>query len=524
MKVLISDKLPDVAVEILNSYPEIEVDNKPGIAADDLAAIIGDYEGIIIRSGTKLTAEILKKADRMKVIARAGVGVDNVDVDAASRKGIIVMNTPGGNTVSTAELTFAMLLALSRNIPAACASIKGGAWDRKSFVGTQLAGKTLGIIGLGRIGREVAKRALAFDMTVIAYDPFVTQEKVHGIELVDLDAIWQRSDYITVHTPVTDETRGLIGASQIAKMKQGVRIINCARGAIVDENAVADAIEAGKVAGAAVDVYPEEPPTNRRLIDLPQVVATPHLGASTTEAQINVATDAARQLADALTGRGIRFAINLPAFDAAEAKALEPYCNLAEKMGIVLRQMGEGQLKSVDVCYTGDLADANVMPVTRSLTAGLLKPLISENVNLVNAPVLARERGISVTESRSSASGDFTTVIKIRMETDRAPVVLEGTLFGRRDPRIVNINDYHVEVIPRGSLLIVLNVDRPGLIGDIGRIMGKANLNISSMTFGRKEAGGDAMTVLNLDGEPGADVLAEVSEVPNVTAVTVVKL
>lgn len=524
MKVLISDKLPDVAVDILKSYSEIEVDNKPGLSHDELAAAIGGYEGIIIRSGSKLTADIIEKADRLKVIARAGVGVDNVDVHAASRKGVIVMNTPGGNTISTAELTFGMLLALTRNIPAACASIKGGAWDRKSFVGSQLAGKTLGIVGLGRIGREVAKRALAFEMTVVAYDPFVTQEKAQAIELVDLDGIWSRSDYITLHTPVNDETRGLIGSAQLAKMKDGVRIINCARGAIIDENAVADAIEAGKIAGAAVDVYPEEPPANRRLIDLPQVVATPHLGASTEEAQINVATDAARQLADALTGRGIRFAINLPAFDAAEAKALEPYCDLAEKMGSVLRQMGDGQLKGVDICYTGDLATANVMPVTRSLIAGLLRPLISENVNLVNAPVLAQERGISVTESRSSATGDFTTTIKVRMNTDRGDVDIEGTLFGRRDPRIVSINGYHVEVIPRGSLLVVLNLDRPGLIGDIGRIMGKADVNISSMTFGRKEAGGDAMTVLNLDAAPGPDLLAEVGKVPNVTVLKVIKL
>ena len=526
MKVLIADKLPGVAVEILSSHPEIEVDNRPGLPADELKSIIGQYEGIIIRSGTKLTAEIIEHADRMKAIARAGVGVDNVDVMAASRKGIIVMNTPGGNTISTAEHTFAMMMALSRNIPSACASLKRGEWDRKSFVGAQLSGKTIGIIGLGRIGLEVAKRAVAFEMKVIGHDPYISPERAArlGIELADLEAIWERADYITVHTPMTAETEGLIGARQIAKMKPGVRIINCARGGIVDEDALADALEAGKVAGAAIDVYPEEPPANRRLIDLPQVVATPHLGASTEEAQINVATDAARQLADVLMGRGVRFALNLPAIDAQEAKILDPYSNLAEKMGSLLRQLAEGQLKSVHVSYTGELAQANVAPVTRSLTAGLLKPVLEENVNLVNAPVLAEERGISITESRSSASGDFTTTVRVEMTTDRAALSVEGTLFGKSDPRIVNINGYHVEVIPRGDMLVIINRDRPGLIGDIGRIVGRSGVNISSMTFGRKEAGGDAMTVLNLDARPADSLLDEVRQAKNVQAVLAIQL
>jgi len=526
MKVLISDKLPPVAVETLSSYPDIEADNKPGLAPEELKSIIGAYEGIIIRSGTKLTADVLELADKLKVIARAGVGVDNVDVKAASRKGIIVMNTPGGNTISTAELTFAMILALSRNIPGACASIKGGEWDRKSFVGSQVSGKVIGVIGLGRIGLEVAKRAMAFEMKVIGYDPYIAPKKAArlGIELSGLESVWERADYITVHTPITDKTRGLINAEAIAKMKDGVRIINCARGGIVDEDALADAIEAGKVAGAAVDVYPEEPPTNRRLIDLPQVVATPHIGASTKEAQINVATDAARQLGDALSGKGVQFALNLPAVDAREVKVLEPYSNLAEKLGSLVRQLGKGQVKSVHVRYTGELAQMNVTPATRSLTAGLLKPVLEENVNLVNAPVLAEERGISITESRSSESGDFTTTIKVQMNTDQGTVSVEGTLFGKSDPRIVNINGYHVEVIPRGDMLVIMNKDRPGLIGDIGRVMGTGGVNISSMTFGRKEAGGDAMTVLNLDAKPADSLLDDVREVKDVKAVLAIQL
>ena len=526
MKVLISDKLPAVAVEILASYPDIDADNKPGLAADELMSIIADYDGIIIRSGTKLTEDVLERAVRMKAIARAGVGVDNVDVRAASRKGIIVMNTPGGNTTSTAELTVAMILALSRNIAAACASLKDGNWDRKSFVGNQLSGKTIGIVGLGRVGIEVARRAMAFEMKVLGYDPYIAPDRAArlGIELGDLGSILERADYVTVHTPMTPETRGLIGAGEIAKMKDGVRIINCARGGIVDEEALADAIEAGKVAGAAVDVYPEEPPKNRRLIDLPQVVATPHLGASTEEAQINVATDAAKQLADALTGRGVRFALNLPGLEAGEAEALEPYSNLAEKMGSLLRQLGEGQLEAVRVCYTGELVEMNVVPVTRSLTAGLLKPVLEENVNLVNAPVLAEERGIKITESRSSVSGDFTTTIEAEMVTDQGEVSVEGTLFGRSDPRIVSINGYHVEVMPVGDLIVIMNQDRPGLIGDIGRIVGGGGVNISSMTFGRKEAGGDAMTVLNLDARPTDALLDEVRKVGDVAAVLAIQL
>ncbi|HUS57079.1 MAG TPA: phosphoglycerate dehydrogenase [Planctomycetota bacterium] len=527
MRVLISDKLPDVAVKILTAEPSIEVDNKPGLPVDELKAIIGNYDGIIIRSGTKLTADILDHACKMKAIARAGVGVDNVDVKAASRKGIIVMNTPGGNTTSTAEHTVAMLLALARNIPQAYNSLKSGQWDRKSFVGTQLSGKNIGIIGLGRIGLEVAKRCLAFEMKVLAYDPYISPERAAqlNIELTSLQSIWERGDFITVHTPMTSETRGLIGAKELAQMKKEARIINCARGGIVDEEALADALQAGKVAGAAIDVFSAEPPTSRRLIDMPQVLCTPHLGASTEEAQINVSIDAAAQLVDALTGRGVRFAVNLPSIDSQEAQVLQPYSNLAEKMGCLLRQLGTGQLKAVEVCYTGDLSQMNVTPVTRSLTAGLLKPVLEENVNLVNAPVLAEERGISIIESRSSTSGDYTTTLQVKMITDQDTHFIEGALFGKSDPRIVNMNGYHVEVIPRESLLVImLNKDRPGLIGEFGRIMAKRNINISSMTFGCKVPGGDAMTVLNLDAKPCETVLEEIRRVENVRAAVAIEL
>jgi len=526
MKVLISDKLPDVAVEVLTADSSIEVDNKPGMSADELKSVIGGYDGIIIRSGTKLTADILEHATNLKAIARAGVGVDNVDVNAASRKGIIVMNTPGGNTISTAEHTFALMMALARNIPQAYRSLKSGEWDRKTYVGNQLSSKTLGIIGLGRIGVEVARRALAFEMKVIGCDPYISSDKAAqiGIELADLDTIWERSDFITVHTPITAETRGLIGAKEIAKMKDGVRLINCARGGIIDERALAEAIESGKVAGAALDVYTSEPPTDRRLIELQQVVATPHLGASTEEAQINVAVDAASQLVDCLTGKGVRCAINMPSMDGREAGILKPYANLAEKMGLMLRQLVDGQLKSVDVCYIGELSRMNVVPVTRSLTAGLLKGVMEENVNLVNAPVLAEERGINITESRSSATGDFSTMIKVAMQTGQGVRTVEGTLFGKSDPRIVSINGYHVEIFPHGDMLLIMNQDRPGLIGDIGAIIGGGGINISAMTFGRKEAGGDAITVLNLDAQPDDAMLEKIRKVKNVQSVVAVQL
>ncbi len=524
-RVLIADKLPPAAAEILEREPRIEVDTNVGLSPDELKSIIGSYHGIVVRSATKLTADVIEKADNLRAIVRAGVGVDNVDIDAASIKGIVVMNTPSGNTVSTAEHAIAMMMAMSRNIPRACESLRAGKWDRKAFTGTQLCGKTIGIIGLGRIGIEVARRCSAMGMTLLGCDPYITRTKAEQekVDLCGLETIYKRADFITVHTPLTDKTRGMIGREQFAMMQPGVRIINCARGGIVDEEALAEALKEGKVAGAALDVYTSEPPANRELVELDNVVATPHLGASTSEAQLNVALDAARQLSDALLGRGIINASNFPALDAKEADQLQPVCALAEKIGALQAQLIHGRIQSAAITYYGELADADVRPVTRSLTAGLLKPVL-ENVNIVNAPVLAEARGISVTETKSSEATDFTSLISVTVATAQREITVKGTVFGKAEPRIVGIDDYRVEVIPRGHVLIIFDEDRPGLIGAIGTLLGQAGINISCMTFGRKEAGGEAITVLNIDGPTSPALLEQIGDVPNVIAAHLVHL
>jgi D-3-phosphoglycerate dehydrogenase len=525
-RVLIADKLPPAAVEILQREPEIQAEAKTGMTPDELKAVIGNYHGIVVRSATRLTADVLERAANLRAICRAGVGVDNVDIDAASLKGIVVMNTPSGNTVSTAEHSIAMLLALARNIPRACESLRAGKWDRKSFTGTQLAGKTIGVIGLGRVGLEVGRRCKAMGMTVVGYDPYISRARAeeNQVELCELDEIYKRSDFITVHTPLTDETRGLIGKAQFGKMKPGVRLLNCARGGIIDEKALAEAIRSRKVGGAAIDVFSSEPPTDRELIELDQVVATPHLGASTEEAEFNVAIDAAKQMADALLDRGIVNAVNFPALDTKEAARLRPFCLLAEKIGTLQRQLIEGQLKSAAITYYGELAKADVGPVTRSVTVGLLRPVLEENVNLVNAPMLAQARGIDVSETKSSEPTDFAALVSVKVSTNQRDMTIDGTVFGRADPRIVSIDGYRVEVVPRGDVLILFDEDRPGLIGAIGTLLGKSGVNISCMTFGRKQAGGDAITVLNIDGPVSAELLDQVRRVPNVVAAHVVRL
>ena len=525
MKVLISDKLAAEAAERLAATEGIEVDNAPGLSPDELQAHLADADGIIIRSGTKLTAEALDAATQLRVIVRAGVGVDNVDIPAASRRGIIVCNTPGGNTLSTAEHTLALLLALSRNVYPACRSLKDGQWDRKRFMGTQLAGKTIGVIGLGRIGLEVARRAAAFRMTVLGHDPYVTAEraKQHGVTLVEsLDEIYARADYITVHVPVTDETRGMLAAEQFAAMKDGVKIINCARGEIIDEAALAEAIRNGKVAGAAVDVYPEEPPTDRSLIDLPQVLCTPHLGASTEEAQLNVAMEAAEIITDALLHNRIRNALNVPAIDPAEAEALAPYGELARCLGAFETQFLRRIPARVRITYGGEAAGLNTRIVTAHLLAGLLDPVLEEDTNFINAPYLAEERGIRITEATTDHVPDFTTLVTLSVEVDGEEHEVGGTLVGRGEARIVLIDGYRVEAMTRDTLLVLFAEDKPGLIGSVGTLLGEQGINIAAMTFGRKEAGGAAITVLNLDGPMTDQALAAIRSAPHIHSVHVV--
>ncbi|MFW6163968.1 MAG: phosphoglycerate dehydrogenase [Planctomycetota bacterium] len=526
MKVLISDKVASEAVEKLAATEGIEVENAPGLEPDRLKARLAEADGIIVRSGTKLTAGVLEAAARLKIIVRAGVGVDNLDIPAASRRGVIVCNTPGGNTLSTAEHTCALLLALSRNVYPACRSLKEGQWDRKKFMGTQLAGKTIGVVGLGRIGLEVARRAAAFQMTVLGYDPYVTAEraKQHRVTLVDdLHALYAQADYVTVHVPVTDETRGMLGAEQLAAMKDGVKIINCARGEIIDEAALAEALRSGKVAGAALDVYPAEPPTNRELIDMDQVLCTPHLGASTEEAQLNVALEAADIMADALLHNRIRNALNVPAIAPAEAEALQPYADLARCLGLFQTQTLRRVPSRVRVTYGGDAAALNTRIVTAHLLAGLLAPVLEEDTNYINAPYLAEERGIHITEATTDHVADFTTLVSMALTVDGEEHEVAGTLVGKGEPRIVLIDGYRVEAMTRGTMVILFAEDKPGLIGSVGGLLGERGINIAAMTFGRKEAGGAAITVLNLDGPVDDAARDAVRQIPHVHQVHVVR-
>jgi D-3-phosphoglycerate dehydrogenase len=525
-KILVSDKLSEEGLAILKAEPRFTVDVNTKLTPEELKKVIGDYDAIVIRSGTKLTKDILEHTRAMKVIGRAGVGVDNVDVPAASKKGIIVMNTPLGNTMSTAEQTFSLLLSLSRSIPQAVKSMKEGKWERSKFMGVELYGKKLGIVGLGRIGSEVARRANAFGMKVLAYDPYLTEEKAKEIEvtLVALEALFKDSDYITVHTPLIDETRHLISGEAFSKMKQGVRIINCARGGIVDEAALLEAIKAQKVAGAALDVFEKEPPAGNPLIALDNVIATPHLGASTEEAQVNVAIEVAHQVADALLGRGIRNAVNMPSLEPEEYRMLEPYIRLVEKMGLLLAQILESPCKTINIKYSGQIVAHNLFPLTSAFLKGLLAPILGETVNYINAAVIAKERGVVVEEIKTSEVEDFTNLISVEAVTQQGKKSVAGTLFTNVDPRIVKIGEFNVDVVPQGVMVVIYNIDKPGIVGEIGNIMGENHINIAGMTFGRVTPGGNAITVLNVDSDVPASVLARIKKAKNIVDVKVIKL
>jgi len=525
-RILISDPLAKEGLDILKKEDTFKVDEKEKLSPEELKKIIKDYDAIIIRSGTRLTKDIIEAADNLEVIGRAGIGVDNIDVEAASLKGIVVMNAPGGNTISTAEHTFSLLLALSRNIPQANFSLKENKWDRKKFMGTQVFGKTLGVIGIGRIGTEVAKRAISFGMKVIAYDPYISEEKMKTlkVEIVDLDELLKRSDYITVHTPKTEETTYMISKEEFDKMKKGVRIINCARGGIVDEKALLEAINEGKVAGAALDVYEETPPVDNPLIKPDCVVATPHLGASTEEAQINVAIDIAKQVKDALISKVYKNAINLPAIDKKIIDEVRPYINLSEKIGSLESQLVEGRIKEIEVRYSGEVSKYPISAITVGLLKGILSPILEEPVNDVNATVIAKERGINVIESKQSEIEEFSNLISVKVQTDKKKCEIAGTLFTKQDPRIVKIDEFYVDAVPRGYMIITRNKDLPGIVGQIGTILGNNNINIAAMTFGRKEPGGEAITVLNVDAEVSEEVLGQIRQADNIIDAKLIKL
>ena len=526
IKVLIADQLSEDGIALLKKEPGLSVDIKTGLSPKDLAEIIGPYEGLVVRSATKVTAEVIAKADHLKVIGRAGVGLDNVDADAATKRGIIVMNVPAGNTISTAEHTMSMLMALARRIPQAHASLRSGQWERSKFVGTELFGKTLGIVGLGKIGTEVAKRAHVFGMRVIAFDPFLSSERAQQLEiqLTDLKTVYGEADFITVHTPLTAETRHLIGEKEIALMKKGVRLINCARGGIIDEQALHTAIVSGHVAGAALDVFEQEPPPkDHPLIGLEQVVVVPHLGASTQEAQLNVAIEVAKQVADALLGRGIRNAVNMPSVDAQTLKVLQPYIVLGERLGSLASQLSGGKVAEVRVTYVGEVTAHDTSAVTLAVLKGILAPMVGENVNYVNASLIASERGIKVVEAKASRMDEFANLLALDVRSDGETLTLQGTLSARREPRIVKIDRSFVEASPEGFMLILKNEDKPGLIGALGTLLGESKINIAGMSNGRDKPGGTAITVLNIDNAVPNDVLAKVKKLRHVLDAKLIK-
>ncbi|MCD6569151.1 MAG: phosphoglycerate dehydrogenase [Deltaproteobacteria bacterium] len=520
MKILVSDKLSEKGVEILKQGG-LDVDVNTGLKPEELKNIIGQYEGLVVRSATKATPDIIDAAKRLKVIGRAGIGVDNIDIAIASKHGIVVMNTPGGNTITTGEHTIAMMMALTRKIPQATASMKEQKWEKKKFSGREVFNKTLGIIGLGRVGSIVASRAQGLKMNVIAYDPFISKEvaEKQGIEIVDLDNIYARSDYITVHTPLTKETKGLVGKDAFAKMKDGVMVLNCARGGIIDEKALFEALNSGKVAGAALDVYGKEPPEDWALVTHPNVICTPHLGASTAEAQENVAIAVAEQIVDYLKNGIIRNAVNAPSVGPETLPKIRPYIELAEKMGLFIAQVFSGRLEKININYSGDVAELEVPPITVALLKGLFSVIVND-VNYVSAPIIAKDRGIDIIESRSSKTETFSNMIEVRVDLDTGTRYLAGSLFKPYDIRIVKIDNYPIEVIPEKNMLVIYNKDLPGTVGKIGMILGEANINIARLFLGRDRQQGTAIIIINLDSDVSNDVIQKIEEVPNTISVT----
>jgi D-3-phosphoglycerate dehydrogenase len=529
-RVLVTDKLAEEGLALLRAEADLEVVVAPKLATDvpALRAALAEADGIVIRSGTQLTAEVLESQARLKAIVRAGVGVDNINVPTATRHGIVVMNTPGGNTVSTAEHTMALMLALSRNVAPANDSLKANRWDRNKFTGTQLEGKTLGIVGLGRVGLAVAKRAQGFGMKILGFDPFLSADRALelGVETaVRLDELWGRCDYITLHTPLSAETRNLVGRRELALVKSGVRLINCARGGLIDETALVEALESGRVAGAAIDVFdPEPPPHDHALVKHPKVLVTPHLGASTEEAQVSVAVEAAHLLIDFFHRGQVRFAVNMPTLDRAELEDLRLYLDLARRLGLLHSQMDRGSLKNAKLIYRGEVAKKNTKLITASFAAGLMETALDQQINLVNAMALASERGIAIEEELAPEPGDFGTMMQSEVTTGRKTYVAAGTLFGKQFLRLVKLGSYRLDAHMDGNLLIFTHHDRPGLIGFIGRTFGDHNVNIAQMNVGRERPGGEAIGVVNLDNIPPAEALEAVKGHPDIMSVSLIRL
>jgi D-3-phosphoglycerate dehydrogenase len=518
-KVLISDQMDPKAAEVFRANG-VDVDEKPGLSKDELKAIIGDYDGLAIRSATKVTADVLEAATRLKAIGRAGIGVDNVDIPAATARGIVVMNTPFGNSITTAEHAVALMFALARELPAADLSTQAGKWEKNRFMGVELTSKTLGLIGCGNIGSIVADRALGLKMKVVAFDPFLTPERAVdlGVEKVDLDELLTRADFITLHTPLTDQTRNILSRENLAKTKRGVRIINCARGGLVDEAALKEALESGHVAGAALDVFVEEPAKENSLFGVPGLVATPHLGASTTEAQVNVAIQVAEQMADFLVRGGVTNALNMPSLSAEEAPRLRPYMELAEKLGSVVGQVEGRRIAGVSIEVEGAAAGLNQKPITGAVLAGLMR-VYSDTVNMVNAPFLAKERGLDVREVRHDREGDYHTLVRVAVSTPDGERAVAGTLFGNAAPRLVDMFGIAIEADLNGEMIYIVNEDRPGFIGSLGTALGEEGVNIGTFHLGRREAGGEAVALVSVDGHISPEVVARLEALPGVKKV-----
>lgn len=515
-RVLISDKMDPNAAKIF-AERGCDVDVITGETPEQLIARIGDYDGLAIRSSTRVTKEVLDAAKNLKVIGRAGIGVDNVDIPAASAQGVVVMNTPFGNSITTAEHAIAMIFALARQIPEANAQTQAGLWPKNGFMGVEVTGKTLGLIGAGNIGSIVAARALGLKMKVVAFDPFLTEERAieMGVEKADLDTLLARADFITLHTPLTDQTRNILSRENLAKTKKGVRIVNCARGGLIDEAALKDALDSGQVAGAALDVFQTEPAKESPLFGTPNFICTPHLGASTTEAQVNVALQVAEQMADYLVNGGVTNALNMPSLSAEEAPKLKPYMALAEKLGSLVGQLTTGSIPRISIHTEGAAAELNAKPIVAAVLAGFLRTQ-SDTVNMVNAPFLAKERGIEIREVKTEKAGDYHTLVRVSVKTDAGERSVAGTLFGNAQPRLVEIFGIGIEADLDGHMMYIVNEDAPGFIGRIGTLLGESGINIGTFHLGRREAGGEAILLLSLDSALPADVLEKAKALPGV--------
>jgi D-3-phosphoglycerate dehydrogenase len=524
MKVLVADPIAPEGIEILKKHAEVDV--KTGLKPEELISIIGEYEGLMVRSETKVTAKVIEAGKKLQVIARAGVGIDNIDVEAATQRGIVVVNAPTANTMAAAEHSIALMLALARHIPQAHDSLKSGAWKRQNFVGVEVRNKTLGIVGLGNVGSEVARRVQGFQMRVLGYDPYVSPEHARNlrVELVPLEQIIREADFITLHLPLTPQSKNMIGAKELSIMKPTVRIINCARGGLIDEEALDQALRDGKVAGAALDVFAQEPPKDSPLLNNEKVIVTPHLGASTQEAQANVAIDSAEQIISVLNGQPVRYAVNAPLISAEMMPILAPYVRVATAVGRMIAQLGEGQMSSIDIGYEGEISKYDLTAVKAAVIGGLLQEISEERINVVNANLVAKRRGLRVTEHKDSACENYTSLITVAVTTSAGVATCAGTVM-RGELHIVRVNDYWIDIVPKGGFFLFSDHrDRPGIIGAVGNVTGSSDINVSSMQLARLKPRGQALMVLELDETLNEAQIKQILAIPDIFTAKLVKL